>query len=62
MAYENNEKYTEVDICESVGFIDAEIYCWERVYIPTYIPTGYSFYEEAVFGSYVTIMYYLLIY
>ena len=39
------DRYTEVSIGNSSGFIDPEIYDWEGAYAPTYIPNGFSFGE-----------------
>ncbi len=36
------DRYTEVSIGESTGFIDPEIYDWEGAYAPTYMPEGFT--------------------
>ncbi|MBQ7873702.1 MAG: DUF4367 domain-containing protein [Oscillospiraceae bacterium] len=35
------ERYTEVSIGESTGFVDPEIYDWEGAFAPTYVPEGF---------------------
>ena len=35
------DRYTEVSIGNSTGFIDPEIYDWEGAYAPTYMPEGF---------------------
>ncbi|MBQ2302163.1 MAG: DUF4367 domain-containing protein [Oscillospiraceae bacterium] len=35
------DRYTEVSIGNSTGFIDPEIYDWEGAYAPTYVPKGF---------------------
>ncbi len=35
------DRYTEVSIGNSSGFIDPEIYDWEGAYAPTYMPEGF---------------------
>ena len=45
------DRYTEVSIENSTGFIDPEIYDWEGAYAPTYIPEGFDFYQKQKFGS-----------
>lgn len=40
------DRYTEVSIGNSTGFIDPEIYDWEGAYAPTYIPEGFVFSEK----------------
>lgn len=46
LVYEENERYTQVGIGESTGFIDPEVYSWEGAYAPTYIPEGFKFDEK----------------
>ena len=41
LVYEENERYTQIGIGESTGFINPEIYDWEGAYAPTYIPEGF---------------------
>ena len=40
------DRYTEVSIGNSTGFIDPELYDWEGAYAPTYIPEGFVFSEK----------------
>ena len=37
------DRYTEVSIGNSTGFIDPELYDWEGAYAPTYMAPGYKF-------------------
>ena len=41
------DRYTEVSIGNSTGFIDAEIYDWEGAYAPTYMPKEYILKEKS---------------
>ncbi len=36
------DRYTEVSIGNSTGFIDPEIYTWDDAYAPTYMPEGFE--------------------
>ena len=45
------DRYTEVSIGNSTGFIDPEIYDWEGAYAPTYIPEGFVLLQKQRFGS-----------
>ena len=45
LIYEENERYTQVAVGESTGFIDPENYYWDGAYAPTYIPNGYLYSE-----------------
>ena len=36
------DRYTEVSIGNSTGFIDPELYNWEGAYAPTYMPEGFE--------------------
>lgn len=58
LVYEENERYTQVGIGESTGFIDPEIYSWEGAYAPTYMPEGFTIGETYLDGSVNTIVYY----
>ena len=46
LVYENNERYTQISIGESTGFIDADVYNWVGAYAPTFVPEGYVFKEK----------------
>lgn len=46
LVYENNERYTQISIGESTGFIDADVYNWNGEYAPTFIPQGYILKEK----------------
>ena len=41
------DRYTEVSIGNSTGFIDPEIYDWEGAYAPTYMPKEYILKEKS---------------
>lgn len=41
LTYKDNRLYTEVGVGEQSGFVDKEIYTWDRAYAPTYIPEGF---------------------
>ncbi len=43
LAYEDYERYTEIRLGETTGFIDGEQFNWEGAYAPTYVPEGYVF-------------------
>lgn len=51
------DRYTEVSIGDSTGFIDPEIYNWEGAYAPTYIPEGFVFSEKQELPSKTMIVY-----
>lgn len=38
LVYEENERYTQIEIGKTTGFVDSEIYVWENAYAPTYMP------------------------
>ena len=41
LAYEDYDRYTEIKLGESTGFIDGEQFNWEGAYAPTYVPEGF---------------------
>ena len=43
LAYEDYDRYTEIKLGETTGFIDGEQFNWEGAYAPTYVPEGYVF-------------------
>lgn len=43
LAYEDYDRYTEIKLGETIGFIDGEQFNWEGAYAPTYVPEGYVF-------------------
>ncbi len=45
------DRYTEVSIGNSTGFIDPENYNFEGAYAPTYIPEGFVLLQKQRFGS-----------
>ena len=45
------DRYTEVSIGNSTGFIDPEIYDWEGAYAPTYMPNGFIFTDKIDTGT-----------
>lgn len=45
LVYEENERYTQIEIGETTGFVDSEIYVWENAYAPTYMPNGFELYD-----------------
>ena len=51
------DRYTEVSIGNSTGFIDPELYDWEGAYAPTYIPEGFVFSEKQELPSKTMIVY-----
>lgn len=54
---EENEKFTQIKLGETTGFIDAEIYDWEGAYGLTYVPEGFSFSEKYSDISYNSVTY-----
>lgn len=57
LVYEENERYTQVGIGESTGFIDPEIYDWEGAYAPTYMPEEYILKEKNKMPNRKTVTY-----
>lgn len=57
LVYEENERYTQVGIGESTGFIDPEIYDWEGAYAPTYMPDGFVLTETYLEGPLNAVVY-----
>lgn len=51
------DRYTEVSIGNSTGFIDPEIYDWEGAYAPTYIPEGFSISDTQFTNNDKSVMY-----
>lgn len=51
------DRYTEVSIGNSTGFIDPEIYDWEGAYAPTYIPDGFSISDTQFTNNDKSVMY-----
>ncbi|MBE6899394.1 MAG: DUF4367 domain-containing protein [Ruminococcaceae bacterium] len=51
------DRYTEVSIGESTGFIDPEIYDWEGAYGLTFVPDAYKFKEKKSAGTKNVIIY-----
>ena len=45
LIYEENERYTRVELGETTGFIDGESFDWEGAYAPTYVPEGFDLKE-----------------
>lgn len=43
LLYEDNERYTRIEIGENTGFINPEIFDWDGAYAPTYLPKGFVF-------------------
>lgn len=43
LLYEDNERYTRIEIGENTGFINPEIFDWDGAYAPTYLPEGFVF-------------------
>ena len=58
LVFEENERYTQVGIGESTGFIDPEVYSWEGAYAPTYMPKGFTIGETYLEGYFNTVVYY----
>ncbi|MBR2639848.1 MAG: DUF4367 domain-containing protein [Oscillospiraceae bacterium] len=51
------DRYTEVSIGNSTGFIDPEIYDWEGAYGLTFVPDAYKFKEKKSAGTKNVIIY-----
>ena len=45
LIYVYDEKYTRVEIGETTGFVNPEIYTWENAYAMTYVPEGFELYN-----------------
>ena len=58
LVYEENERYTQVGIGESTGFIDPEVYSWEGAYAPTYMPDGFVLTETYLEEPLNAVVYY----
>ncbi|MBR3962329.1 MAG: DUF4367 domain-containing protein [Oscillospiraceae bacterium] len=51
------DRYTEVSIGNSTGFIDPEIYTWDDAYAPTYMPEGFELSNFSCTSSQQTVDY-----
>lgn len=57
LVFEENERYTQIGIGESTGFINPEIYDWEGAYAPTYIPEGFTVSQTQITNNDKSVMY-----
>ena len=58
LAYEDYDRYTEIKLGETTGFVDGEQFDWEGAYAPTYVPEGFvldklSKYETRIVAEYL---------
>ena len=51
------DRYTEVSIGNSTGFINPELYDWEGAYAPTYMPEGFSISDTQFTNNDKSVMY-----